>query len=93
MRRLLSVGVVVVLTALILSMTALAGNDPTKCVYHPEDCNKVVVQGAAAGKAVAATPAAGLPFTGADVTFLVAGGLLFGLVGFGIRRSGRNKSS
>lgn len=104
MKLFLSTGLVAVLATLALSGTALAANDPANCTYHPEKCKQVatkVVKGTTEVKeattaptpAVATAGSAGLPFTGVDVTLLLAGGALFGLIGFGIRRSGIDKSS
>ena len=39
-----------------------------------------------------ATKGGTLPFTGLDLTFIVAGGVVLLLVGAGLRRAGRNKA-
>jgi hypothetical protein len=93
------IGLVVVLVALTSAGAAFAGNTPSECTYHPEKC-KTVVQGVKVVKGVTSTPApkvtvagsTGLPFTGTDVTLLLVGGAVFGLVGFGMRRSGRDRN-
>jgi hypothetical protein len=88
-------GSIVAAVALALPAVALADdNDSANCTYNPTECNTVVANATASQspKPRAAVASDGLPFTGTDVSLLLAGGGLLGLLGFGMRRAGRDES-
>jgi hypothetical protein len=89
-------GSIVAAVALALPAVALADdNDSADCTYNPTTCNIVVANSRASQapkpRATVASGADGLPFTGTDVSLLLAGGGLLGLLGFAMRRAGRDE--
>jgi hypothetical protein len=89
----ITIGIVVLMAALLLSGAALAGdNDTANCTYNPTECD-VVVKGSNTTTSPAAVKSDDLPFTGVDVTLLVGGGALLGLLGFAMHRAGRDDRS
>jgi len=85
MRNKMAVGLV---SALLLAAPATAGAQATGEAYGGPNNVAGIVQGEEGGNPPATTSQAGgsLPFTGADLSVLLAAGVLLTLFGFGLRR-------
>jgi hypothetical protein len=86
MKRLYVVSVALLLVALALSPLATAGNGTSEAGYGGESAVQVALV-----ESAQASSAGSLPVTGTDLGLAVAGGVVLLLVGFGMRRLGRQR--
>lgn len=86
MKRLYLVSVALLLVALALAPPATAGNGTSEAGYGGESAVQVALV-----KGAQASSAGSLPVTGVDLGLAVAGGVVLLLVGFGMRRLGRQR--
>lgn len=86
MKRLYVMSVGVLLVALALAPLATAGNGTSQAGYGGESAVQVALV-----ESAQASSAGSLPVTGTDLGLAVAGGVVLLLVGFGMRRLGRQR--
>jgi len=86
MKRLYVVSVALLLVALALSPLATAGNGTSEAGYGGESAVQVALV-----ESAQASSGGSLPVTGTDLGLAVAGGVVLLLVGFGMRRLGRQR--
>jgi hypothetical protein len=78
--------------ALVLAGSAFAGGSLTSGYGGKASGVQAEVKSAVKSAPAHAVAARTLPFTGVDLTLIVAGGFVLLLAGFGLRRAGRERS-
>lgn len=86
----LTIYVAIVVVALSVAASALAGSSDEPYAGKAAGVQTTVTKAAKAD--TKASTAGTLPFTGLDLSLIVAGGAVLLLVGAGLRRAGRNKA-
>jgi hypothetical protein len=92
-----TIALLAVIVACVFASSALAGNSSTKTTYDTKGANVQKTLGKSKTKPVAKTTpkvvhTGTLPFTGLDLGFIVAGGLVLVAIGASLRRVSRQQT-